>query len=52
MSFIRGGKTYSRKGKQCNFETDDQNQNVAITLSRDTFSIITPVSAYCARNGY
>jgi hypothetical protein len=52
VSFVRNGATYSRQGKQCNFETEDADQTVAITLGRNTFSIVMPNSAPCIQNSY
>jgi hypothetical protein len=52
ITFTMNGKTYSRQGKQCNYETEDAPQTCVIALYSANWSSLMPVSSSCEHNYY
>lgn len=46
------GKTWSRDGKQCNYETEDAGETMLIIFYQQNFTLLTPQSSPCLNNAY
>ena len=52
VSFELNGTTYSRSGKECGLESEDNGQVCVLILYPSNFSVVTPQSSGCFNNHY
>jgi len=52
VTFTMNGQTYSRSGKGCDFEQEDEAQTCIVSLYQADWSIVMPVSSSCEHNYY
>ncbi len=46
------GNTWSRVGKQCNYEEEDAGETMLIIFYQQNFTLLTPQSSPCLNNAY